>query len=310
MCFAFFSACKFTQKVISSEPVQTKCNPPQWQAEVVPEFSLDELLNDSLLTANFSKPSIIISGLYGMSGYLKEYQKLKRALLEIGNQQTFNELVVIEKRIRQRLEMAYHETETVARYLECEEDYFDYLQEQVDLENDKADSKLTKAAILTGAATSAVVGVLLVADNGELGKYDVVDWIGVVGGGIGAYFAVKSSKIDNKIPVEHKSNPLRNIWENDNTNGLFPETLWTLLNLDILDDDISNTIREEIVNHWQSILDRYDIKQSDDRISLMLSDGSIYNSEMLNIRAQMLEQASEDIERIVDAVRMLLIEIG
>jgi hypothetical protein len=253
---------------------------------------------------------MIIAGLYGMADDLSEYFVLRAAQGQSNDTGSFHEMYELEKKIRHRLEMAFHETETVARYLECEEDYFDYLQEQVDLENDKEDSKLTKVAILAGAVTSAVIGVILVVDDQALNDSNATDWLGVIGGGVGAYFAVKSARINNQVIIEHPYNPLKNIWENDNSDGIYPETLWTLLNLEFNDGNEGGTIRQNIADHCQSILDRYDPEESDELLALLLGSGGTYSSEALNIRAQMLEQASEDIERIVDAVRLLLIEIG
>ena len=247
---------------------------------------------DSILHANLSKHDILISKAIGIETYLAEYLLTKKDTLK---------RLVLKQKITDRLILTSIEINALASELDCNGERIDKLAYFVNNINDKKTKNLTVASVTIGALTT--VATVLIKNN------NASNIVGVTGGLLSAGLgALTISPKGKKIELKLQRNLLRNIWFNDNTNGAYPNAIWTILNDKEFSNSGKNDLQESIKNRWLQY--NFDGKIDAETEKLFFYDGGIYTADDLSSRANMLNELQATVRSLEQDLKSLSIRLN
>lgn len=247
---------------------------------------------DSILHANLSKHDILISKAIGIESYLAEYLLTKKDTLK---------RLVLKQKITDRLILTSIEINALASELDCNGERIDKLANFVTDINNKKTKNLTVASVTIGALTT--VATVLIKNN------NASNIVGVSGGLLSAGLgAMTISPKGKKIELKLQRNLLRNIWFNDNTNGAYPNAIWTILNDKEFSNSGKNDLQESIKNRWLQY--NFDGKIDAETEKLFFYDGGIYTADDLSSRANMLNELQATIRSLEQDLKSLSIRLN
>lgn len=257
------------------------------------EISKDKLpKQDSILKANLSQHDILISNAIGIERYLTEYLQIKKDTLR---------RLVLKQKITDRLILTSIEINALASELDCNGERIDKLANFVNDINNKKTKNLTVASVTIGALTT--VATVLVKNNNSSNIVGVSG--GLLSAGLGALtISPKGKKIDLKL----QRNLLRNIWFNDNSNGAYPNSIWTILNDKEFSNSGKNDLQESIKNRWLQY--NFDGKIDTETEKLFFYDGGIYTADDLYSRANMLNELQATIRSLEQDLKSLSVKLN
>jgi len=247
---------------------------------------------DSILHANLSKHDILISKAIGIEIYLAEYLLTKKDTLK---------RLVLKQKITDRLILTSIEINALASELDCNGERIDKLANFVTDINNKKTKNLTVASVTIGALTT--VATVLIKNNNSSNIVGVSG--GLLSAGLGALTISPKGK---KIELKLQRNLLRNIWFNDNTNGAYPNAIWTILNDKEFSNSGKNDLQESIKNRWLQY--NFDGKIDTETEKLFFYDGGIYTADDLSSRANMLNELQATVRSLEQDLKSLSIRLN
>lgn len=188
----------------------------------------------------------------------------------------------LKQQITDKINLASLEISAIAAELDCEEERADQLKGLLQEKMDKAERRITVAAILTGATTGLLVGAL----NLSKGSGNLSEEIGIAGGIAEATLGFLSLGIKRNHIFKHPKNHLQDVWSGPDTTSNFPPVVWYYLNLPF--DAGSPSLRESLKQQW-IVLDQLSLEDVGKR-AMYFGNGGIYDIEDLDNRSSMLDQ--------------------
>lgn len=184
----------------------------------------------------------------------------------------------------QKLNLASLEVSAITGGLDCEEEKSEQIASFLDRKVRVKERNLTVAAIITGAAISVVSGAILLA--GESDKY--IEIAAITGGLVEVWLGLKILRLQRKVAIEHKVNVLQMIMDEDNSKGVFPPSVWFyFINAPTSDGE---SLRDKLILRWGEFHDL-----PEDEFGILFSEGGAYDAEMLDTRAELLDQLGAQI---------------
>jgi hypothetical protein len=187
------------------------------------------------------------------------------------------------RRVERAIQMASFETSAITGGIDCEEEKAEQIANFLEKRIKNKETNRTVAAIVTGAVVSTGTGIALVA--GAAGS--MLEIFGIVGGLTEVWLGVSILNLQKYVEIEHPVNVIDMIYENDNSERVFPVSVWNYINASLNEDEISK--RERVVQRWE------DFEVEVGTLEIIRSDGGKYNAEMLKTRANMLDQLEAQI---------------
>lgn len=164
--------------------------------------------------------------------------------------------------------------------IDCEEEKGEQIASFLEKELRKKERNLTVAAIITGAVVSVGTGILLATNSVET---DNLEYIGIAGGLTEVFLGISILKLDKQITINHSKNILRDVYESESRPDYFPPSTWYYFNSRNNNKD-GISLKEQLISRWETY------NMSDENLTVLLSDGGNYSSEMLKGRSNMLDQ--------------------
>jgi len=297
-----FYACKMSKTVVQNrlQQIALNCAPTTPRNYVWQQPDLHQPLTPDELV-RFSKKSWQLAGLLGVEKQLRELMTLEKkgkAAFTIEDRLHWLEL---KQFVADRVDLASLEISATAAELDCEEERADQLKELLREKVGNAERKITVAAIITGAATGLLVGVMNLSKSNE----NLSEEIAIAGGVIEATLGILSLKIDRNIQFEHPRNHLRDIWYGADSTANFPPLIWYYLDLPF--NENSPSLRESLKAQWLS-LDQLSLKDSS-TYELYFGKGGKYTADALDDRSSMLDQLEALISLMKKDLQLIMKEL-
>jgi hypothetical protein len=234
------------------------------------------------VTSKFSQESIAIARAIGALADLDH-------LVELASTSASDADVAQQKlRVRDRIDLAELDLESVGAELECESDR----AEHVGLELHAADSDdvrdFTIASVLFGAAAAVTSGILTAKDASPKAQGTVA----IVGGVGGAAFGIGALTVHHSIAFMHPRNLLREIWNAPKFTPLVPVPVWIYLARPEFGPEGKISLRDALIKEWKRSgqLGGDPSHPDDARVHLLFGDGGTYDADALETREAMLDQ--------------------
>jgi len=288
--------------------IDTDC-PPVMDYIISDFVDLDSLVADTFLTSTYSAKSIIVANAYGLTNDLRDLKTLKEKEIELKSIDSIR-LLTIEKafEIDKTLSLATLEIQTLQTFLSCNN--LKLIRAKTDLGaiNDKTRSAYTNSAIIIGVGSSVLVAGAVMSD-GDLNSGDFKDWVGIAGGLVAAGLAVVSETVNKKVSLSHVHNAIAAIWNGSNDQGVFTDNTWYLLNQPYLAYSSELSMREQILNTWNTSKSILGEEDNLEYLPVLLSSGGKYTEDMIQLRIDMLEEIKYNIEEISRLLSMVTFEV-
>lgn len=268
--------------------------------------TVNAFLEDSFLLKRFSKSSLILANTYSMIDEIRAYKKIQKRLLSGKNDdKTILYKVYYENEIDQKMDQASFELQGLSSSIRCEILRLSKIASDLQNSNNKTQTNITNAAILVGTLSSVLVAGILISKDEALNNSDAKDWIGVAGGVIATYLAIKSSRTTKKIAVSHKRNIIKTVWGKSNSQDLFYPTLWYLMNSNETNGSEDGSSLDHISRNWESLVD--ETNEIDDKavFNTLLNTGGVYDSELLKLRINLLLEIENGVDILYQSFFLL-----
>lgn len=271
----------------------------------VPYAEIPEaLLTDTLLTKQHSISTLHVANATGILPHLTELAQLKKQYALSPASETELDIIGKKQEIANRLIICRTEIAGIAAELDCEGERADQLSAYMAKKESKQINKLTVASITLGALT-AVAAILIKPQKTS-------DAVAVTGGIGSAALGLLSLSSSKKTEYLHPRNLLTDIWYEPASSAYYPTTIWYLLNHKEFSNNKQNTICHNIQNRWKEYnqLGDTDSKKTKQQIDLLFGSGGIYTSELLETRANMLNQLQAAIKLLDQEIQQLLYTVN
>ncbi|WP_157986726.1 hypothetical protein [Chitinophaga alhagiae] len=291
-----------TTKTISKVQLQAQavsCAPTTPRNYVWQTPDLHRPLTPAML-ARFSKKSWQLASLLGIEGELLQLMQLEEKGKAAFTTEDRLQWLELKQHVAERVDLASLEISATAAELDCEEERADQYKELLREKVSKAERKITVAAIITGAATGLLVGVMNLSNNGN---ENLSEEIAITGGIAEATLGILSLKIDRNIVFSHGRNHLQDIWFGADSTNNFPPLIWYYLNLPF--NAGAPSLRESLKAQWLS-MDQLSLK---DRGSLYFGEGGKYSADELDDRSAMLDQLEARISLMKKDLQLITKEL-
>ncbi|WP_343704781.1 hypothetical protein [Chitinophaga sp.] len=304
LCFLFVPilfSCG-TTKTVSKVQLQAQsvsCAPTTPRNYVWQTPNLHRPLTPAML-ARFSKKSWQLASLLGIEGELQQLMQLEEKGKGTFTTEERLQWLELKQHVAERVDLASLEISATAAELDCEEERADQYKELLREKVSKAERKITVAAIITGAATGLLVGVMNLSNNGN---ENLSEEIAITGGIAEATLGILSLKIDRNIVFSHSRNHLQDIWFGADSTSNFPPLIWYYLNLPF--NQGAPSLRESLKAQWQS-MDQLALKE---RGSLYFGEGGKYSADELDDRSAMLDQLEARISLMKKDLQLITKEL-
>lgn len=277
------------------------------------QYSVEDIPNpffsagtDTALTTRFSFASLNVAHAIGIMDLLQEYVEYLQNHRQTNSIENRLRMLELAHQITQRIDLASLEVSSVTSELDCEEEKISQVADYLKAIEIKRESGLTVAAIVAGASSAILTGVLL--SNGNSG--DDTEYIGITSGITEATLGLLILLNNPKINFDHPGNVLREIWEGRKTSETFPPFIWYYLNYrDPVNPD-SRSLRSQIIDRWMSFkqIKKAGSKKKQQLLELYFTDGGRYSTEQLYNRANMYDQLESYIKLIKQDLTVLAVE--
>lgn len=110
----------------------------------------------------------------------------------------------------------------------------------------------------------------------------------------------------------HPRNLLTDIWNEPETSSYYPQTIWYIITHKEFSNNKQHSICYNIRGRWKEYnqLNECDSKKTKKQINLLLGSGGIYTSDLLQTRANMLNQLQAAIKLLDQDIQQLLYKIN
>ena len=299
----FFFSCN-TTKTISKVQLQAQsvsCAPTTPRHYVWKAPDLHRPLSAEML-ARFSKKSWQLASLLGVEDGLQELMLLEEKGKSNFTTEDRLQWLELKQHVAERVDLASLEISATAAELDCEEERADQYKELLREKVSKAERKITVAAIITGAATGLLVGVMNLTNAGN---ENLSEEIAIAGGITEATLGILSLKIDRNIVFSHERNHLKDIWYGADSTANFPPLIWYYLSLPF--NEGAPSLRESLKAQWQS-MDQLSLRE-EKRSSLYFGEGGKYSADELDDRSSMLDQLEARISLMKKDLQLITKEL-
>ena len=268
--------------------------------EILP---LDEVFEDTLLNSRYSRRSLTIANAFGLVDEVREYEMLRKEAkkLEFPDSLRFD-LITREADLDEALDNGMIELISVGNRIDCAILQLDKIQTEVRKANQKSQSSLTNAAVIVGGAASVIVAGILVAENEGIEPGNAIDWIGVAGGLVAVYLAIRSTQVDKRVLIHPTRNIVKAIETEQADLGGFPNSTWYLLNQGYLIDSTERSIRDQILSTWHNSPSMLGDEKNQEYYQTLLNGDGVYTEDMLELRIDLLETVGVGIDIILKAI--------
>ncbi len=259
---------------------------------------------DTVLSNNFSMKSLNVAHAINLTGLLRTY------ILGQQQQSTSTDhklnMLSLSQSIQQRINMASLEVSAITSEMDCEEERASQVADYLSGKESDAETRLTTAAIITGAAGAITSGIILA--NGYEGAMDQV--IGIATGISEATLALIILLNKRKVTFYHPRNALKDIWQGNNISGIFPDAIWYYLDYYNPSQPGQTSLRYQIIDKWMSFgqISHSKNKKKRQLIDLYFGKGGKYTTDQLNNRANMLDQLESYINLMKQDLKQLAVE--
>jgi hypothetical protein len=280
----FFYACKTNKTIVQGQlqKLSVSCAPTTPRHYVWQPPDLHQTLTTAEL-ARFSRKSWQLASLLGVEKELRALMQLEQKGRNTFDAADRLHWLELKQYVADRVDLASLEISATAAELDCEEERADQFKELLREKVSKAERKITVAAIVTGAATGLLVGVLNISGGSS---ENLTEEIAIAGGIAEATLGILSLKIDRNIIFHHQRNHLKDIWYGADSTANFPPLIWYYLSLPFNQDRPS--LRESLKAQWQS-MDQLPLKDAG-KVNMYFGEGGKYTADELEDRSSMLDQ--------------------
>lgn len=266
---------------------------------------IHELNIDTILTNRFSFRSLNVANAIGLTDQLSEYVNLiktQRAAPSIENKLKRTELSL---RINRRIDNSSLEISSVAGEIDCEEERTGQVADFLSQKENETESRLTVASIIAGAAGAIGTGLLLNSENNS------DDYVQIAAGVAEAAMGMLILLNKRHISFTHTHNPLRDIWNGNETSQSFPASVWYYLSYYDPQKPDKHSYRYQIISGWMDFGQIATARSSGKRelVDLYFGDGGNYTVNQLQNRANMLDQLESRIKLMKQDLRELAREL-
>jgi hypothetical protein len=256
-------------------------------------------MKDTLLLSIYSNKDLILANAFGLIHDLRQYEYLKHKIETHGeDQRILIELFKVSNRLNEGTDLAALEVQSVIDFINCSNLKLRKYKSILSEANGQTQNRLSNAAIMVGAATTVLTAGILITNDESLIGSTIFDWLAVISGVTTGYLALKSTRVDKKVQLIADKNIIRAIWTQDNSENLFPPSTWHMLNQTIRLDQTEITLREIVVNEWESSQNLLADAKHKAFLSVLLADQGIYNEDMIDLRLEMMEALEVGIDQI------------
>lgn len=308
MSFTLTSCAGIKNAQLTSQFEKSNCN--QQLTRFYTEEDLPKPIHtlniDTVLTNRFSFQALNAANAVGLLDSLTKYVKLKKSLDRFSTIEKRLEIVELSQRIMQRINISSLEISAVASEMDCEEERADQIATYLKGKEDDAETKLTVAAIVIGAAGAITAGILLAKGNTE----NTPEFIGIGAGLTETALGVLILMNKRKVKFFHKRNALKDIWTAPVTSAIFPSSVWYYLTYENPFSEIKS-LRQQLVDKWFGFGQIADTKEKNKEklYSLFFGEGGEYTAEHLMNRANMHDQIEAHINLMKQDLKLLASEL-
>jgi hypothetical protein len=301
-----YSCNPIKQSAIQHLSYTSNCSQQNVYDKTPPPAPFHEVIQDSLLQKRFSRESLQIAHTTGIITLLDSFTHIEIRLAQ--NPATGHAIsyLQLKQKIVNKIQIASLEVSAVASELDCEKERAEQVAEYIARKAAARESRLTVAAITTGATTAIVSGILLATDNDM-----TMEYLGIAAGVTEASLGMLMLTRGTSVPFYHKRNALREIWDGVSHSQIFPASVWYYLNYYDPAYPVKPSLRTQLLSSWLSIngWDKLKSKEKIKLIDLYFRDGGEYNAQALYNRAQMLDQLESQITLMKQDLTRLAIEL-
>jgi hypothetical protein len=291
-------SCTSLHAPINQQPYSVEC-PAVMASTLEKPLPMAAFDQDEYLLARYSLSSLVVANAFGLMADLRALEELRSsAQADRPAVDTHLDWLLMEHEISQRLDLVAHELENLERFIDCQTLELAKVSVHLVEVNARAQNKMTNAAILVGALSTVAVAGILVSENKSLQDGDAKDWIGVAGGAVAAYLAIRSQRLNRTVSLQYEQNVISAIWRSDNSLALFPPSSWYLLNAEALGDKTTLSIREQIVASWTGSPIMLGDEDNLASLAVLLDAAGTYDEKMLQLRIDMMEEIEAGVHRL------------
>ncbi|MCC5936829.1 MAG: hypothetical protein JJU34_06075 [Lunatimonas sp.] len=180
------------------------------------------------------------------------------------------------------------ELQSLMSAIDCEEEKAEQIASFLDKELRRKERNLTVTAIITGAVVGVGTGFMLASNNSQ---NDLPEYLGIAGGLTEVLLGLSILRLEKKVSIHHPKNILRDVYEAKERPPYFPPATWYYFNSKN-QNDRGISLRQQLIERWEAY------HMDEDGISVLLSEGGDYSSDLLKIRSEMLDQLESQISLI------------
>ena len=299
-------SCASLNAPVNTEPLSADCPAVMQVSAAKTRLPVAEVISDPALGGVYSRSSLLVANAYGLVDHLRALEALRAKMRAApGDDRLRLDLIYLERRIDTQMDIAPMELEALSDSVDCEGYQVSKNYSRLAKVNQSQDEKLTTAAIVTGALSSALVAAILVSEDKALKEGDAKDWIGVAGGAVATYLAIRARQVNHTVILSHKRNLVQAVWENDNSAETFPDAPWYLLTEPGVIDADNLSLRQSVVQDWLDSPTMLGNEEKLARLSVLLEATGTYDETMLLLRSEMLE----GIETAIDSLTLGILRL-
>jgi len=302
-------ACASVRGPINTEPRRSSCSVMVRTPSREP-LPIDSVLSDPLLDSRYSAGSLAIANAYGLVDDIRGLENLRGGGAgPVEDDEVRLQIVIAERGINEALDIASLELQSLVDFIDCEGSRLSKIRTELLQQNSKQDGRLTRAAIITGAVSVALVAGIVLSGDDALKGGDAMNWIGIAGGVAATAFAVRSGQVNRTVIVEHDNNAVRAMWNGDNARGFFPPAPWYLLDLENIFDVSGSTLRNTIMAEWTTSQSMLGDEDRMAELPVFLDSSGTYDESMLLVRIYMLDEIGSGLEWLKYALLRFRVQV-
>lgn len=308
ICALLLSSCATVNKTqLESVLAHSNCNQQNVYTYTVEDLPkpIYQLQIDSSLNATLTPQSLNVANAIGILEYLSDYVKYKNYTASAMSVEKRLEKLELAQKINQHINIASIEISAISSEIDCEEERAGQIASYLEGKRSSAESKLTVASIVVGAAGAVTTGLLLA--NRHQGN--ATEYIGIGAGIAEATMGLMILLDKRKVNFSHPRNALRDIWEGKEVSSVFPPAVWYYLNYQNPQESDSLSLRQQIINHWMDFGQIAQSVKDQKAKDIYFDDGGKYTAEQLENRTNMLDQLEAQINLMKQDLKALAIEI-
>lgn len=260
---------------------------------------------DTLLFSSFNLSDLNAANAIGVLDLLTDYLIKLNISHKDSSIQNQLQLLRIQQKLNQQIDLASLEISAVTSELDCEEERINQIASFLKDKEGKTQTHLTVASIILGAAGTIATGVVI-KDN------QTANVVGVSTALVGTGLAVLMLTTNRKVYLSHSRNVLREIWFATDTSTVYPPSIWYYLNYANQKVKGEISIREQLIENWKSFgqVKEHLNDTNKNETDIYFKDGGKYTTSQLVNRAQMYDQIESAIKLMKQDLRNLTLKIA